>query len=334
MKFRGIAICLLVALFGMMSTMSYGSPQTRVMSISGKKGWLGVEIQDVTKRLKEKQKLTVGDGAYVTNVVEDSPAEDAGIKEGDVIVKIDGNMIDDSDDLTKAVQKIKPKTEVKVEIVRGSDKKTLTAKIGKSRAPQAFSFGFGDRLRTPSPPHIATLPKMRFKFFSQNDMNGLELQTMSKQLADYFEVPGREGILISNVEKGSTAEKAGFKAGDVLTKIDGMRIDAMDDVHESLEDNEGKDVKCDVLRKGKSVTLTWHIEREDNDDEEDEDDDMSFDVLTPHGDFNMMPFHWTPEPSRPKIQRFRDEMREFKRELKEKLMDVKREIKSELADWY
>ena len=58
-----------------------------------KSGWLGVSIQDVTKRLTKNESLSVTDGAYVTDVVNDSPAEKSGIKEGDVITKFDGIQI-------------------------------------------------------------------------------------------------------------------------------------------------------------------------------------------------------------------------------------------------
>ena len=322
MKFRGIAIVLLVAAFGLMSSISCAKQRTRVMTFNdhNKKGWLGVEVQDVTNRLKEKKHLAVDAGAYVSDVVDDSPAEEAGIKEGDVIVKLDDKTIDDSNDLTRIVQRIKPKTEVKVEIVRGNDKKTLSAKIGRSSAPLAYSFGFGDR-DLPSLPHTP----MHLHFFSQNEMNGLELQTMSKQLAEYFEVPDRNGLLITNVEKGSSAEKAGFKAGDVLTKISGDRLRDMDDLHEAIRDNEGKDANCDVIRKGKSITITWHVEADD-------DDDLSYDMVTPRVVPHVHPFQLEhPRLHLPDLDRLREELRDMKRQLKEKMLELKRNLRDELA---
>ena len=339
MNYRGVGLTLLV-LAVVLAFVSYGSAQGQTKSFSNsssKRGWLGVEIKDVTKRLKEQENLTVSEGAYVTNVVEDSPAEEAGIKEGDVIVNVDGKTIEDGDDLTNVVRRIKPKTEVKVEFVRGSDKKTVTAKIGKTSGAQTFAYGFGNGMRMMTPPAFHTppmprLPKMHGgNFFFSDEANGLELQSLSKQLAEYFEVPDREGMLIANVEKGSSAEKAGFKAGDVLTKVEGEPIRDLDDLHDALRDTEGKDVKCDLIRKGKSVTLTWHIERDAGGDDESDYDgegDMSYESFAPRWNVHVAPFHLkSPGPS---LRQFKEEMKDFKRELKEKLKDIRREIRSEL----
>ena len=323
MKFRGMALALLVAALGFMSTVGCARQRTYITTFKdqGKRGWLGVQLQDVTGRLKEKKHLTVDAGAYVTDVVEDSPAEEAGLKEGDVIVKLDGKEIEDSDDLTKAVQRTKPKTEVKLDIVRGSEKKSLTAKLGRSSAPRAFSFDFDGHdapgiPRTPMGPHL----------FYQNETNGLEVQSLSKQLAEYFEVPDREGLLITSVEKGSSAEKAGFKAGDVLTKVESDRIRDVDELRDALRDNEDKDVKCIVIRKGKSTNLTWHLEAED-------DDGLSYDIPTPHA----MPYHVRPfrmGPLHLNLDNLKEEMRDLKRHLKENMLEFKRDIRAEVSGVY
>ena len=325
MKFRGITIALLTAAFGLMSSVGCARQRSHVMTFSdhSRKGWLGVDLQDVTRRLKEKQHLMVDVGAYVTDVVEDSPAEEAGIKEGDVILKLDDTTIDDSNDLTRAVQRVKPKTEVKLEIMRGSDKKTLTAKIGRTSAPRAFSFGFGDHdlpvlPRTPMGPHS----------FYQSETNGLDVQSLSKQLADYLEVPDRGGLLISSVEKGSSAEKAGFKAGDVLTKIDGDRIRDIGDLHEALREDEGKEAKCDVIRKGKAVTITWHVEA---DDDAEDDDDLSYNMITPHPSPHVHSFRiHVPRVHVPDLDHLKEDLREMKRQLKENMQELKRNLKNEV----
>ena len=340
---------------------AYGCAQTHVMSLStGKKGWLGVEIQDVTKRLKEKEKLTVSEGAYVSDVIEDSPAEGAGIKEGDVIVKLDGKSIDDGADLTNAVSKIKPKTEVKVDIVRGADKKTLTAKIGRSNDPEAFTYNFGNGFgngygngwrmtmprtpRSPRAPRAPMIPRIHSDghFFFNDETNGLDLQNMTKQLSEYFDVPEDGGMLVASVEKGSSAEKAGFKAGDVLTKVNGDRVSDYADLHDALSNQGDKDTKCEVIRKGKSVTLTWHIEPDSGDsdgyrdDDEDEDDTsyngMIMGIPAPHAYVHQ--FNWNVSPGRsvPKLHQFKEDMQNFKRELKEKLMDIKRDIRASLLN--
>lgn len=243
--------------------------------------WLGVQLQDVSARLKEREGLATDEGAYVSEVIDDSPAEKAGLKEGDVIVKFDGTPITDSDDLTTAVHKTPPKSEVKVEVLRKAEKKTLTVTLGKQRAPEAYSYHF----EMPSMPRMQRMPRMprmpqfRMHVFTSDESYGLEVQPLNKQLGEYFDVPSGKGLLISEVEEDSKAEKAGFKAGDVITKINGHTVRDVDDFHEELSDTKDSSATFDVMRKGKSMSLSMKIRNGDDDDEDD--DDYSANSCTP-----------------------------------------------------
>ncbi len=244
-----------------------------VVKSGASRGWLGVTIQDITPRIKEKSNLTVTSGAYVADVEEGSPADDAGIQEGDVIVKFDGKEIDDSNELTKAVRKAKPKSDAVVEIIRKGEHKNLTVKVGKDRFPDAFSYSLGDR-GFPSMPKMPKIPRMRFNFrtFSQSEYNGMAVEELTKQLAEYFEVPGRHGLLVVEVEKGSDAEKAGVKAGDVITKVNSSSVSDMNDLRDEFDQAEGKEMAIQILRKGKTIDLTLH--RTDAEEESEDDDAM------------------------------------------------------------
>ena len=109
-----------------------------------------------------------------------------------------------------------------------------------------------------------------------NDWNGLEVQELTRQLAEFLEVPEGRGLLVTEVEKGSVGEKAGFKAGDVITKLDGSTIRDVGDLADVVKDaKKDSEVPCDIFRKGKTVSLKWHVTRDEWDDEDewDEDDD-------------------------------------------------------------
>lgn len=215
---------------------------------STRRGWLGVSVQDLTPRLAKANGNKVNEGALVNDVERKSPADSAGIEEGDVIIEFDGRKIYDADDLRKVVGRTKPGTTVSVVVDRKGTTKTLKATIGKypARVARAFSFsGPGGRVMTIG----------RSKAF------GAELRQMSRQLAEYFQVPDGEGVLVESVEKGSAAEKAGVKAGDVIIKIGNERIHELRDVWEALEDyDEGEKVEVEVIRKGVSKKLTVELE--------------------------------------------------------------------------
>jgi len=107
-----------------------------------KAGFLGVQIQDLSDQLSTYFKLKDGNGVLVSEVVEDSPAEKAGLKAGDIITKVDGDDIEDASDLTTTIRSYDPETKVSVSIVRDGKEKKLNAKLGE--AENKFIFKFGD----------------------------------------------------------------------------------------------------------------------------------------------------------------------------------------------
>lgn|ERR1041385_7420299 len=328
MASRILSFFLIVVLVCAAITVGCGQSRSKtfIFSDRNKQGWLGVEVQDVTRRLKEKKSLTVDEGAYVTDVIEDSPAEKAGIQEGDVIVKFDSKDIDDSDDLTRTVHRTKPKTDVKVEVVRKSEHKTLSATIGRSSAPKAYSFNFNDRMT----PKVPSTP-FHMHMFSVNEMYGLEVQSLTKQLGEYFDVPDGKGVLVAEVEKGSDADKAGFKAGDVITRVNKNTIRDLDDLREELSDNEGKETPFDVIRKGTSVTLTMRLEDQDNDEEDD--DDFSYNAFVPYDHSKIKAFRLEiPRWHESEVNRLKEGLREFRNKLKEKIQELKESIREELVN--
>ena len=216
-----------------------------------KSGWLGVSIQDLTEDLMKDKDLKSTDGAYVADVVKESPADSAGIKEGDVITEFNGRTIYDASDLSKAVSRTKPGTKATVVLMRKGEKKNLAVVIQKQprRRGLASLFGWAPRVAV---------------FHSAGRALGLDLMELNEQLAEYFGAPKDQGVLVQEVEEGSSGEKAGVKAGDVLMRIGTRSIDDIDDVNRALGkyDDEEK-VEIEVLRKGSKKIITVEIEEED-----------------------------------------------------------------------
>jgi predicted metalloprotease with PDZ domain len=246
-----IFLATLPILFGM-TTWGHAMDSPAVVSVSSKassRGWLGVSIQDMTSRLARSMDVKTREGALVNNVVEDSPADSAGIREEDIIIKFAGTQIEDAADLTNAVRKTAPGTRVSVEIMRADEKKTLDVTVGRlpRRERRAYSF--------------AIPPVPRLKMFRLSEMFGLELMELNDQLAEYFEVPEREGVLVEEVERNSAGDRAGFKAGDVIIKADKEPVDDVNDIRHALRSrDEGDKVEFEVIRKGTRKTLTLEVD--------------------------------------------------------------------------
>jgi len=302
---------------------------------AGKTGYLGVSIQEVDKKLIKKEDLKVESGAYVADVVEDSPADEAGIKEGDVIIGFNGKRIDDPDDLTSAVRKVKPKTEVKVELMRKGEKMALTAVIGKMKNPlNAFAWMDGKTLRLENNLKAMTLPKIytRMRVSMANEASGLKVESLTKQLGEYFGAPGGKGVLVSSVKNGSDAEKAGFKAGDVIVKMNNRTIDDVDEFRDEFSEGEDEEISFVVVRNGKSVDLKMKVEEEDVDEDInidiDEDDDWSGFYFTPPDPPRIEIVHST----RPHIERLRERVIHLRDNIENKLEALKERIREYLQN--
>jgi len=211
-------------------------------------GFLGVYLADIDDELKEAIDY-MGDGAYVENVADDSPAEKAGLEAGDVIIEFDGQKVKDSDQLRQIIGEAAPGGKVKIMVIRDGKKKTLKAELGERKEvdKKMIIMSSGGK-------------KMKHMFRQDCDMImscdvnrgflGVKLQDMSGQLEEYFGVKG--GALIGEVVKDSPAEKAGLKAGDIIVEFSGRRVDDDKDLKYFIGKTEPEEeVEVVVNRKGK-----------------------------------------------------------------------------------
>jgi len=223
---------------------------------SGKVAWMGVLTQTVDRDLAEVFDLSIKYGAIVNEVVEDSPADEAGIKEDDVIIAINGSKVTDSDELTDEVHEMEPGDEIVVTIMRDDNEKEITLALS-SRSLRWT--GLHD-LRVPGK-HSYSL-----SYFSEDQSYiGVIITGLSEQLGEYFGVDDGAGVLITEVEEESPAEKAGLMAGDVIIAVDGEETENSTDLQEIIrEREEGEKVTISIVRDKKEKEFAVEIgERDD-----------------------------------------------------------------------
>ena len=217
-----------------------------------KQGYIGVMIEDVTKEIAKRERYKGTEGAYVTDVVEDGPADSAGVRKGDIIIEFAGTKIGNGKELTKAVRKAVPDSKVAIVVMRGGEKKTLQITVGKSKSIERSY-----RVTVPSMPHV--------QVFVGRGIMGLELRTLNEQLGEYFGAPNNEGVLVESVEKESPADKAGFKAGDVIIRVGKKNIDEVRDIDKAFSKfEEGDTVEVEVVRKGARKVLSIEVEEREH----------------------------------------------------------------------
>ena len=232
-----------------------------VMAEKSEKAWLGVYLQDINRDLKEAMDLESKRGALIAGVVEDSPAEEAGIEEEDVIVEFDGEKVRGSSSLTKLVKKRSPGDEITITLVRDGKEKSIKVVLGKS-PKESLYFSFDDE------PYLDMAKKLKspgvYSFnWTSGSRIGVKVQGFSEQLGEYFGVEDAEGVLVTEVEDDMPAQKAGLKAGDVIVEADGEEVDDTQELREIIsEKEEGEKVEIKVIRDRKAQTFSVEVEED------------------------------------------------------------------------
>jgi membrane-associated protease RseP (regulator of RpoE activity) len=229
--------------------------------------WLGVETHEVTSGNAKELKLPAERGVVVGRITPDSPAAKAGLKEKDVITEVNGQRVEGSAQFRRMIHEVPAGRTVQMTVWRDVRAQTLSVTLGKAEeghrgwmnaGPGAFAF------RMPEV-EIPEMPQMDWSngigmFPGVHPRLGIDAEDVSGQLGAYFGAPDSEGVLVRNVNPGSAAEKAGVKAGDVITSFNGERIRSLGDLRERLAGkNEDQSAKLGVLRNRSEITLTVEL---------------------------------------------------------------------------
>jgi|KBSSwiStaDraftv2_1062776.scaffolds.fasta_scaffold81925_3 serine protease Do len=233
--------------------------------MSARSARIGITVQEPASDDSKQPKT----GVVVEDVRSGSPADKAGVKEGDAILEFDGDRVRSVRQFTRLVQESAVGHPVPMVLSRNGSRTTVNVTPEGSAYDDDFSFRLLDTPRiarpvTPPPPptpRAAPLPPAFDNFFrlSGRRQLGVTLESLDDQLAGYFGV--KEGALVKSVEKDSAAEKAGLKAGDVITTVNGRKIYDTSDVTRAIDRSEdGAELTIEVMRDKKPQTLKGKLE--------------------------------------------------------------------------
>ncbi len=226
----------------------------------GDRGWLGVTIEEVSAEKAKELKLPAVRGVYLSEVAADSPAAKAGLKSGDVITEFNGQRVEGTAQFGRMLRETPAGRTAQLTIWRDGRAQSVTAEVG------SFREHFSQKLRIMGPKNFdfhIEMPEFGGNLLGwRTPTIGIDAEDLHGQLGAYFGVPDGEGILVREVRSGTPAEKAGLKAGDVITKMDGVRVRSVSELREKLrEKRESKTVGITVIRKGAEVALNVEIEQ-------------------------------------------------------------------------
>ena len=231
-------------------------------------GYLGVHIQDLNETFAAALDLEDDAGVLVSEVVEDSPAEAAGLKQGDLILSINGRDAVDTDRFTRRVRRIDAGETATLEILRKGQPMTITVTLAE--APE-------NEFTWSSAPHVETItgdamffgdddafvvrggsPQVLIERLGSGARLGVNVHGLDEGLGSYF---GTEaGALILSVQEDSAAEEAGLRTGDVILAIGEEQVTETTELHEVLNDFEpGDEVAVRVMRDKSEQTINVEL---------------------------------------------------------------------------
>ncbi len=314
-------------------------------------GWLGVYLESVDYDLSDDLDLPVSYGAYIDDIVDDSPAEEAGLESDDVVIAFNGEKVTDSDDLTDFVKGGKRGDKVTLSIIRDGKEKEIEVTLGKSWSygtPKVgvyndhdFDFDF-DRFDDVMDHYDDALEM--YVDCNSGGYIGVYLTSLSDPLREYFGVDKGLGVLVNGIEEDSPAEKAGLKAGDVIIEADGEEIEDSGDLQEVISEfDEGDKVKIKVIRNKSEKEFTVEIAERDSYHNysifNSGDDDHI--IISPRGKIHLRDkaLHKFDIDKIKRIKKNRaiinlDELREIEDEELDDLRDEMKELKRELKNLY
>jgi serine protease Do len=231
------------------------------VNTGGRVSFLGVGLQEINSERAKQLKLPEEAGVEITYVEANSPAAAARLTIGDVVLQYNGQRVEGTEQFTRMVQETPEGREVRLQIFRNGASQIVTAKIGSKPSNLGAQVLTRPGLVFPTEPARAAGPALGpFSSLSERiPVLGIQVEAIDGQLADYFGV--KAGVLVRAVAKNSAAEKAGIKAGDVITRVGDDKIATPGDL--AVHTRRGPSLSVALMRDHKEMTVTVALDAGD-----------------------------------------------------------------------
>ena len=227
--------------------------------MGGGGSYLGVDTRDITTDRMADLHVKDENGVEVTMVDQDAPAGKAGLKEHDVILSINDQKIESVEQLRRVVHEIPPGRSVTIGISRAGQPMTLKAQLAERNMDKSFNFTMPP-INVPAihipPINMPEIDVPTVVVMHSPHNSGMMVENLTPQLGDFFGVKSGNGVLIRSVERGSRADQAGFRAGDVIVKVNGSAVSDCSDFTRLLRERKQDKAAVTVMRDRKEQNLT------------------------------------------------------------------------------
>ncbi|MCL4727171.1 MAG: PDZ domain-containing protein, partial [Candidatus Kuenenia stuttgartiensis] len=193
------------------------------------RGWLGVAIQDISPDLAKSFEVAIAEGVIISDVQENSPAKEAGLERGDIIIKFNDKPIRDVNHLRNTVAQTEAGKKVKITVLREGNEKTLTVKIGEQPSDLFASAPAG------------TLPEKEL---------GMTVQNITSEIAKNLGLENETGIIVSAVQPGGPAAMVGIREGDIIREVNRKKITTVEEFNSAVQKGDKKKGILLLVKRG------------------------------------------------------------------------------------
>jgi membrane-associated protease RseP (regulator of RpoE activity) len=230
---------------------------------SGGTSYLGVDTRDITPDRLAPLHLKDERGVEVTMVDQDAPAGKAGLKENDVILTMNEVDVQSVEQLRRMIRETPPGRVVALGVSRNGQMLSIKVELGDRKKSYSYNMGHDGKefkFTMPVMPAMPVLPDMDLPVsvvvVHSAARSGLMVENLTPQLGDFFGAKNGQGVLVRSVEKGSRADKAGFRAGDVIVKVNDEPIHDSGDFSHALRSRKDNTASISFIRDKKEQTIT------------------------------------------------------------------------------
>ncbi len=299
--------------------------------------YLGVDTRDITPERMAALKLKEERGVEITMVDQDAPAGKAGLKEHDVILQLNGQSIEGVEQLHRIIRETPPGRTVTLTISRDGQPMTLKATLADRRKAMAFDHRMWNDMHVPPVPPtppvaMPSMPVIEIPAFDVNmrtySSTGVVIESLTPQLGEYFGVKNGEGVLVRSVEKGSPADKAGMKAGDIIIRVDKSRIADRNDWRSAMRGQRGGKVTFGIIRERREQNVILTLPERKT-------PDNSFRIEIPDVDFESLSREidrMRPEIEKASFEAAKLTQAEIQRAMRQARIEMEREMKKARKD--
>lgn len=343
MKWKSLtALTIIAAISFLLAGTAYAQKKSKVVvedkkvkKIEDKGAFLGIYMEELDDEIRKERDYPKSTGVLVTKVMEESPAEEAGIEDGDVIYLFGGETVESGKQLAEMVSSRKPGEKVEIVLYREGKKKTIDLALAEKKTSYVtididdedlkHSVMIMNKLGEPGLARVFGGKGGELTIIANRAVLGVSLHELSEDLAPYFDVKPGDGVLVLDVYEDSPAAEAGVKDGDVIVEIAGARVSKSEDVIVALEDLEDDtEVAVTVVRKGRKMDIPVKVEK---------DEIHTIGLMYPEygkalKDFNYKYRVRMPETKAIRIQELDDEKLEQKmKELEKQIEELQKKLK-------